>query len=134
MTDDVQGILLHLSANLRAQRRNGLRREGLVLERSVFALEVTNLCQQTFPVELRHESASSQAVTATGFDPVIGGSNPPPAAKFTAVPCDAGITITLKMVRCQPYPFPRINTERWFQNNGRALPEHGSVRWKNAMM
>ena len=34
----------------------------------------------------------SQAVTATGFDPVIGGSNPPPAATFTAVPCDAGIT------------------------------------------
>lgn len=36
--------------------------------------------------------SGSQAVTATGFDPVIGGSNPPPAAKFTAVPCDAGIT------------------------------------------
>ena len=48
----------------------------------------------------------SQAVTATGFDPVIGGSNPPPDAKFTAVPCDAGITITLKMVRCQPNSLP----------------------------
>ena len=50
--------------------------------------------------------SGSQAVTATGFDPVIGGSNPPPAAKFTAVPCDAGITITLKMVRCQPNSLP----------------------------
>ena len=40
--------------------------------------------------------SGSQAVTATGFDPVIGGSNPPPAANLQISP--------FRAVQGKPYP------------------------------
>lgn len=56
MPDDIDGVSLHFTAKLRAKGRNGLRREVLVLQAGIFALEIADLRQETFTVELRHKS------------------------------------------------------------------------------
>jgi len=61
MPDDVQGVLLHFGTKLRTQRGNGSGGEVLALQAGIFALEIANLRQEAFPVELRHESTGSRA-------------------------------------------------------------------------
>ena len=66
MPDDVQGVLLHFGTELRAQRGNGGGGEVLVLQAGIFALEIADLRQEAFTVELGHESASSRTFRRNG--------------------------------------------------------------------
>lgn len=66
MPDNVQGVLLHFGTELRAQRGNGGGGEVLVLQAGIFALEIADLRQEAFTVELGHESASSRTFRRNG--------------------------------------------------------------------
>lgn len=66
MPDNVQGVLLHFGTELRAQRGNGGGGEVLVLQAGIFALEIADLRQEAFTVELGHESASCRTFRCNG--------------------------------------------------------------------